>query len=512
MSDPLIVDEILQPSETPLKALYRHAYEQPDATALIAGDDVWTYGRLANDVARLSGGLKRAEVLPGDRIVLVVRTAPLYAVFMYAAMITGAIVVPLKTEFKAIELNELLRMQRPAVFVYEADLQDVVSEIDPELLRDTQSFLADDIGMRSWRCLLDDESAKDVALPVDIDSVFLLLATSGTTGKPKLVAYNQRVMSYVVGARASWNITRDTCMVGNTPVAHASGTIGMLAALIAGCREVLLKRFDADAVLDVIEAHGATMVFLTPFLCLLLIEAQRNRPRDVRSLRLCVVAGDACRPQVATAFESTFGIQLRNIFGMTECSGSTTFGYDHRLIRGVPGRTRLVGTDGLPVAPGEVGEMQLRGPNLSLGYWTGPGVVVNNTQDGWFSSGDLMEESVDGDYRFVGRRKDLIVHNASNISPVEVETELIQHEAVEDAAVAGAPDDVSGQRVVALVKLTSAATSDISAAGKVLEWIKSRIAAFKVPERIVIVDVIPRNALGKVDRNEVTRIVMCHSD
>jgi long-chain acyl-CoA synthetase len=113
------------------------------------------------------------------------------------------------------------------------------------------------------------------------------------------------------------------------------------------------------------------MLFLTPFLCLLLIEAQRNRPRDVKSLRLCVVAGDACRPQVATASESTFGIQLRNIFGMTECLGSTTFGCDRRLIRGVHGRTRLVGTDGLPVAPG-AGEMQLCGPNLSLGYWMGP--------------------------------------------------------------------------------------------------------------------------------------------
>jgi acyl-CoA synthetase (AMP-forming)/AMP-acid ligase II len=135
--------------------------------------------------------------------------------------------------------------------------------------------------------------------------------------------------------------------------------------------------------------------------------------------------------------------------------------------------------------------------------------VANNTQDKWFSSGDLMEESADGDYRFVGRRKDLIVRNASNISPVEVETELIQHAAVEDAAVAGAPDDMSGQRVVALVKLTSAATSDKSAADKVLEWIKSRIAAFKVPERIVFVDVIPRNALGKVDRNELAR--MAHS-
>jgi long-chain acyl-CoA synthetase len=291
-------------------------------------------------------------------------------------------------------------------------------------------------------------------------------------------------------------------------VAHASGTFAMLMTLIGGCREVLLKQFDANVVLDVIEAYRGTIMFVTPYLCVLLVEAQRNRPRDVHSLRLCVVGGDTCKPQVAMAFESTFGIQLKNNLGMTECSGSTAFGYDRRTIRGVPGRTRLIGSDGLPAAQGTIGELQLCGPNLSLGYWTGPGVVTNHTRDGWFATGDLMEETESGDYRSVGRSKDLIVRNASNISPVEVENELIQHKAVDDAAVAGAPDDVSGQRVVALVKLAAPETSNAYAVDNILDWIRSRIAAFKVPEQIVVVDVIPRNALGKIDRNEVIRIVM----
>ncbi|WP_438390550.1 class I adenylate-forming enzyme family protein [Caballeronia sp. DA-9] len=502
----LITDEIPPPTETPLNALYRHASARPDAIALIAGDDVWTYERLATDVARLSNGLRRAGILPGDRITMIVRTSPMYAVFLFAAMMTGAIVAPLKTEFTAAELTELLRVQRPAVFIHEADLQEVVSQIDPAVLGHTKTFVADDHGARSWRHLMDDASREDAVLPADIDAPCLLLATSGTTGRPKLVAYNQRVISHVAGAAKSWALTHDACVIGSTPVAHVSGTFVMLVAMISGCREVLLSRFDADAVLDLIEEHGGTAIFLAPFLCMPLVEAQRKRARDVRSLEVCGVGGDACRAHIAEAFESTFDIQLENTYGLTECVGSTAFGYNRRTIRGVPGRTQLVDRNGVQVGLGEVGELHLRGPNLSLGYWTGPGDIMSHTRDGWFPTGDLMVEDADCDYRFVGRCKDLIVSDTNKISPVEVENVLIQHEAVADAAVAGAPDETSGQRVVALVKLTDKSAPAAAVADEILLWMKSRLAAFKLPEQVVIVDAIPRNALGKIDRNEVARI------
>jgi acyl-CoA synthetase (AMP-forming)/AMP-acid ligase II len=508
MPIPRFTDEIPPPSEAPLQALYRHAAVRPDAIALIAGDDIWTYHRLATDVARLSHGLRRAGILPGDRIAMVVRTSPMYAVFLFAAMMSGAIVVPLKTEFQAIELTELLRVQRPAFFIHEADLQDVVLQIDPAVLKHTKTYVADDHSAHSWRHLLDDASREAAVIPTDIDVTCLLLATSGTTGRPKLVAYNQRAIAHMAGAAKSWVLNQDACVIGSTPVAHVSGTFVMLVAMISGCREVLLSRFDADAVLDLIEQHGGTTLFVAPFICMPLVDAQRKRPRDIRSLQVCGVGGDACRPHVAEAFETTFNVQLENTYGLTECVGSTAFGYDSRTIRGVPGRTRLAGTNGAPVALGQVGELQMRGPNLSLGYWTGPGDIVSHTHDGWFPTGDLMIENADCDYHFVGRCKDLIVRNASNISPVEVENAIIEHEAVADAAVAGAPDDESGQRVVALVKLARHTMPAAASADEILQWTKSRIAAFKVPEQIVIVDVIPRNALGKIDRNEVARIAM----
>nr|WP_023842683.1 class I adenylate-forming enzyme family protein [Burkholderia sp. M701]BAO19141.1 putative AMP-binding enzyme [Burkholderia sp. M701] len=507
MPDSQITDEVPLPSAMPLEALYRHASERPDAIALISGDDVWSYQRLADGVAQLSSGLRHAGIQPGDRILAVARTSPLHAVFMFAAMMTGAILVPVRAEFKAGELDDFLRVVRPAFFIYEPDLQDVVSQINPARLEHVQTFLTDDDGARSWRHLLVDAHRQGVALPEDIDSVFLLLATSGTTGKPKLVAYSQRVISHMLGAARPWVVAGyDSCLIGSTQVAHVSGTITMMAALVNGCKEILLSRFDADMVLDAIEQYRGTTMFVAPFLCMPLIHAQRKRARDVRSLLVCSVGGDACRPQIAEEFETTFNVQLHNAYGLTECIGSAFVRPGWRTIRAVPGRARLVDTNGDVVPAGEVGELQTRGPNLSLGYWTGPGDIASHTRDGWFPTGDLVVQDAEGNYQFVGRSKDLIVYNANKIAPAEVENELIKHAAVADAAVAGAHDDKSGQRVVALIKLTDEGQSANVEAGAILSWMESRMAAFKVPELLVFVDAIPRNALGKIDRIAVARI------
>ncbi|MGB3124636.1 MAG: AMP-binding protein [Pseudomonas sp.] len=491
--------EAPSPSQTPLHALFHHAAERPNAIALIADGDVWSYHRLACEVVRLSNGLKRAGVEPGDRIVMLVRTSPLYAVFLFATMMSGAIMVPLKTEFTARELDEFVGWLRPKLFVHEADLQAVVSQMEADVLERTRTFTS-----ANWHTLLGEGSRQTAVVPVDIDSTCLLLATSGTTGMPKLVAYNQRSISHVAGALSAWKLDLDACTIGSTPVAHVSGSFVLLATIIKGCQEVMFSRFDADKLLDAIEQEGGTMLFVAPFICPPLVDAQRKRPRDLSSLRVCGIGGDACRPTIADTFQSTLDVRLNNTYGLTECLGSMAFGSAWDTLTAVPGRARLVDADGAELSPGEVGELQMRGPNLSLGYWTGPGDIISHSREGWFSSGDLMVQEPNGEYRFVGRCKDQIVSFTDKISPVEVENQLILHPAVADAAVAGAPDCEAGQRVVVLVKLAPDAAG--TSADAILAWLSSRLAPFKLPRRIVLSDVIPRNALGKVNRNEVMRM------
>lgn len=493
--------EAQSPSQTPLHALFHHAAERPNAVALIADGDIWSYHRLATEVVRLSDGLKRAGIEPGDRVVMLVRTSPLYAVFLFAAMMSGAIMVPLKCEFTARELDEFLGWLRPKLFIHEADLQPVVSQIDNTLLERTRTFTS-----THWHALLGEGSRQQAKVPADIDSTCLLLATSGTTGMPKLVAYNQRAISHVIGALSTWKLDADACTIGSTPVAHVSGSFMLLATVIRGCQEVMLSRFDADRLLDAIEQEGGTTVFIAPFICQPLVDAQRKRARDLSSLRVCGIGGDACRPAVAETFQSTFDVRLSNAYGLTECLGSTAFGSAWDTLNLVPGHARLVGADGIEVTPGTVGELQVRGPNLSLGYWTGPGDIISHSPKGWFASGDLMRQEPGGEYRFVGRCKDQIVCFTDKVSPVEVENQLILHTAVADAAVAGAPDCEAGQRVVVLVKLAPEAAG--TSADDILAWLRTRLAPFKLPQRIVLSDVIPRNALGKVVRNEVIRMAL----
>lgn len=496
--------EPLSSTPTPLQALFRHAAERPNAVALIAEGDVWSYHRLATEALRLSNGLKHAGIKPGDRIVMLVRSSPVYAVFLFGAMLAGAIVVPLKPEFTAYELNEFLGWLRPEVFIHDADLQPVISQMNPLAFGRTRTFVSADAGAHSWRQLLGEGHREHVRVPLDIDSTCLLLATSGTTGMPKLVAYNQRAISHVIGALGGWAIEADSCAIGITSVAHISGSLMLLATVITGCREVMLSRFDADKVLDVIEQERGTLLFVAPFICTPLVEAQRRRRRDISSLRICGIGGDACRPPIAETFQREFDLPLNNAYGLTECMGSMVFGTSWDTLHPIPDRARLVDADGIEVTPGHIGELHLRGPNLSLGYWTGPGDIISHSRDGWFASGDLMVQQANGDYRFVGRCKDVIICDGLNISPIEVENQLILHPDVADAAVAGAADDEAGQRVVALVKLaTHAATSPQA----ILDWLGTRLAPFKLPQQIVLVEAVPRNALGKVDRQAVLSLV-----
>jgi acyl-CoA synthetase (AMP-forming)/AMP-acid ligase II len=495
-------------SRHPLQALFYHASEHPDDDALIIDDDIWSYRRLATDVVRLSHGLRQAGIEPGDRVVTAIDPSPVHAVFLFAAMMTGAILVPLSKEYNATQFRDFVDLLKPAFLVHDADMKEIVSHLDPAKLDPSRVFVCADDDARSWRHLLDAPSETNVVLPTEIDSTFLLLATSGTTGKPKLVAYNQRNFYHIAEASGRWGVNDESCFILMSPPAIISGNVNIIMATMAGCKVVLVRTFDADRMLDLVERHRGTTLFLAPFRCMPLVEAQKRRPRDVGSLRICGVGGDACRPGIAQAFESTFNVRLSNSYGMTECLGSMIFGSDWRTLHAVSGRARLVDSDGSEVPRGTIGELQMRGPNVSLGYWVGPGNIASHSKDGWFHSGDLMQQDQKGEYTYIGRAKDaIVVRNGKKVYPIEVENQLILHEAVADAAVVGMPGGESWQAVVAAVTLASDA-GPAATAHDILEWLRTRLEDHKVPEGIVIVDTIPRNALGKIERARLAQVVL----
>jgi acyl-coenzyme A synthetase/AMP-(fatty) acid ligase len=262
----------------------------------------------------------------------------------------------------------------------------------------------------------------------------------------------------------------------------------------------LFERFDAQAVLDGIEQHGCSWQIGLPFMFAAMLEGQRLRRRNVETLRFCCSAGDVCPPPLQREFGVEFGVPLRSTWGATEAIGSITYGLQPGPVsRVAPGaQVRLVDDDGATVSRGEVGELLLRGPNVSVGYWGGPDVIEGAPKDGWFQTGDLMRQDARGSLWFMGRKKDIIIRGGSNISPVEVEAVLISHPAVRDAAVVGIPDDILGQRVVGFVQLEHDASPEI--VNDILDAARAQLADYKMPERLQVVSSIPRNAIGKIDR------------
>jgi acyl-CoA synthetase (AMP-forming)/AMP-acid ligase II len=245
-----------------------------------------------------------------------------------------------------------------------------------------------------------------------------------------------------------------------------------------------------------------------PFMFATLFEAQRARPRRVDSLRLCLTGGDVCPLWLQESFPSRFGTPLRSIWSATETLCSLTYslqpGPVHRIVTGA--QLRLIDDRGAPVPRGHVGELILRGPNVTIGYWTGPGRIDGVGKDGWYHTGDLMRQDEKGDLWFVSRKKDLIIRGGSNISPIEVERVLMAHPAVCDAAVIGIPDVILGQRVVGLVKLAD--NSGKSILDDILANAKARLADYKVPEWLEVVNEIPKNALGKIDRKSLLAMTL----
>jgi long-chain acyl-CoA synthetase len=489
---------------TPIEALDYQAKTRPNDTALISGEDVWTYQRLAAEVDRLARGLTVRGIQPGDRIALHMANVPQLIVAYQACFSIGAIAAPLNTRFKAAELNSLLQRLQPALYIGQAALYREVSATDPSILpSDARFIVGEAAGLAGARCcseLFANIGCARIATAADIDVPAILLTTSGTTGQPKFVAHSQASMSATTEALKALSPSGDEIAIMMVPMVHAGGLAALFKYIRCGAPIVLLERFDPNAVLDAIERFQATEMLGMPFMFAALVNSQRKQGRNVSSLRTCISAGDVCPLQLQESFLEVFDRPLRNFWGMSETIGCLAYGPQPGPVCRVAdgAQVSLVDRNGIPVQQGHLGELVLRGPNVAIGYWLGPNRTESALHNGWFHTGDLMWQDEKGDLWFVARKKELIVRGGSNISSAEVEHVLTAHPAVQDAAVVGVPDDELGQRVVGFVQLADEMRSQI--AQQILAEVSHQIAGYKLPERLTIVGEIPRNALGKIDR------------
>jgi long-chain acyl-CoA synthetase len=492
---------------TPMGALTHQAQTRPKSAAFVFHEEVWTYERLAAEAERLARGLAARGIEPGDRVAIHMMNRPEMIVAYYACFKLGAIAAPLRTAFKFAELAPILQRLKPALYIGETDLYGNVAPVDASILAPGKRFVVngtfEDHGVQPWEALFDEATAADLSVTPAQYKPAVLINTSGTTGQPKFVIHTPATLSESVDLIVKhWGFSDDDVMIMPLPLAHMSGLISFLTYIQFGAPFVLLEGFDGDTVLDSIERHRCTWCVGFPAQYAALIECQRARPRDLASLRICFTGADVCPIDLQERTPSILGAPLYNLWGATEVIGSLTFGLQHgpvaRIVKGA--RIRLIDENGADVADGETGELLIRGANVFAGYWNDSRATEESLKGGWYHTGDLMRRGEGDDLWFVSRKKDIIIRGGTNISPVEVEQALIAaHPAVEEAAVVGIPDAALGQRVFGFVKLANRTKDTVLS--EILRNVATRLASYKVPEGLRIVDELPRNALSKVDRN-----------
>ena len=489
------------------EALHQHARSHPKSVAFQVGEDVWTYQRLVHEVERLARGLVGHGLGNGSRVALHMANVPELAVAFCACFEIGAIAAPLNTRLKSAELRPLLQRLGPALYIGQADLYRRVAATDASIVPWNARFIAggaaDDPWTQGLTRLLEDGAAGPAKAEPEADAPALLLTTSGTTGQPKFVTHTQATLTAVIESVRHLGLDGTQTAAIALPLTHGFGLFLFLACLRFGVPVVLLERFDPDAVLDAIERYRCTWLPGVPAMFGALLERQQARTRNVRSLKVCLSSGDICPPRLQEQFATVFGTRLRSFWGATEAAGCLTYGSEPGpvscIVEGA--EVRLIDDSGAPVPRGEVGELAVRGPNVTIGYWAGPGLIENAPHDGWFRTGDLMRQDANDDLWFVSRKKDLIISGGLNISPAEIERVLTAHPAVRDAAVVGVPDPALGQRVAGFVEMERGTRGIILK--EILAGVTVLLADYKVPERLEVVDAIPRNGLGKIDRKSL---------
>lgn len=494
--------------------LERHAMMQPDAPALRFVGNTMTWADLRRRVAALAGALSGRGVGFGDRVMILMLNRTEFVESVLAANMIGAIAVPLNFRLTPTEIAVLVEDCVAHVMLTEAALAPVAiggRNIQPLLSVIVVAGGSSQDSVFGYEDLLNE--AGDVHEPVDIpnDSPALIMYTSGTTGRPKgavLTHANLTGQAMTALYTSGANINSDVGFVG-VPLFHIAGIGNMLTGLLLGLPTVIypLGAFDPGQLLDVLEAEKVTGIFLVPAQWQAVCTEQQARPRDLRLRVLswgAAPAPDALLRQMSATFPET---QILAAFGQTEMSPVTCMllGEDAIAKRGSVGRViptvaaRVVDQNMNDVPVGEVGEIVYRAPTLMSCYWNNPEATAEAFAGGWFHSGDLVRMDSDGYVWVVDRKKDMIISGGENIYCAELENVLASHPDIAEVAVIGRADEKWGEVPIAV----AAVTNDDLRIEDLGEFLTDRLARYKHPKALEIVDALPRNPAGKVLKTEL---------
>lgn len=498
----------------------RFAKERPNAPALtyVDGDSTasQSYAELDRRSSKTANALREAGIERGERVAILAQNHPVFFELGFAASKIGAAMVGLNWRLAPAEIETILADAEPMVLLVDPDLDVLLTAA----VRATDGLAIHDLG--AWERLVDAADADDPMEAVDPEEPVFILYTSGTTGLPKgaqLTNANMVHSTWIAGV--GYGMSEDSVNLVAMPLFHVGGMGYGLSAFCHGGHTVLRRDADPVSIVDNLATHGVTHTFFVPAVVQMLLDVPGIDRADLGHLQLLVYGAAPIGEAVLHRAIDVLGCGFMQAYGMTETSGAIVTlppdahdpnGPRAGLLRSC-GRPlpwveiRLVDptsiADGDPVdaAIGEVGEIWTRSPQNTPGYRNRPDATAETiTEDGWLRTGDAAYTDDEGYLFLFDRFKDMIVSGAENVYPAEVENVLYDHPGVAEVAVIGIPDERWGETVKAVVVPKPGATV---AFDQLVELCRSRLAGFKCPTSMDLVEVLPRNASGKVLKTEL---------
>ncbi|MGF1470560.1 MAG: class I adenylate-forming enzyme family protein [Rubrobacteraceae bacterium] len=490
----------------------------PSGPAVITGGQSLSWAQLDEHSTRLARGYVAMGLQPGERVASVMPNRPALIVHYLACLKAGLVATPLNYRYKAPEIDHALEVSEASLLVYHAerDADIAASQLVPGLSAGTLRFGADELpvdedpGASRLEDLIQ-ASPDSVSLPrIHPDAPFFVFFTSGSTGPAKGVTHTVETAGWMVELlRSGLELTAGDVILTTTSHSHIGATLFTLAAFGAGAPLVMAKTPASAEVLPLLRQYRPTVTKVLPSNFYSLINDDACERVDFASLRYVASGGDKAPGILERQFEELFGGQMSEIYGLTEAGVITITppgGPNKQGSAGRPGPGVTLSVrdeTGAELEPGQVGRLWIRYPGVTVGYWNHPEATAEVFEDGWFDTGDLVRVDEDGYLWFSGRRKQIIVHDGSNIAPQEVEAALLEHPAVSRAGVVGVHDTKHGEDVWAYVSMRPQA--EPATPGELIAFAAERVG-YKAPEVVVALDELPVNSTGKTDRTALKRM------
>jgi malonyl-CoA/methylmalonyl-CoA synthetase len=504
-----------------VEAVLTHAQQEPERPAILFEGQTISYGHLASEIERFAHALLAWGLQPGDRVALFLENSPAFVVAYLGTQFAGGIVVLVNIQYRQTELTHIFTDAGIRLCVTNGAGAEALRPLTLPAL--TTLVTVDEIRTQpidgpltsmlfaSFVAQGETPPRQPLVLPTPEASA-VIAYTSGTTGRSKGALLSQRnLIANITALTAAWHWAEQDRLLLTLPLFHVHGLmVGLHGTFFTGGSALLRRSFDAAEVLATLRDDPTiTLFFGVPTMYSRLVAEAERQGVPAHRLRLFVSGSAPLSPQLFDAFERLFGQRILERYGMTETIMNLTNPYDGERRPGTVGgpfpgqEARVVDVrTRQPLPPGEIGEIEVRGPHVFAGYWNRPDATAEAfSADGWFKTGDLGWCSTDGYYSITGRARELIISGGYNVYPREVEEVLATHPEIAEVAVVGRPDPDLGEQVVAVVVPKAGHHPD---AADIITFCRERLASYKKPRQVIFVDALPRNALGKVQKHLIT--------